>query len=76
VPPAKTPWKPPFWLIGLDMAAVALLFLGLSMRYAPGGSLTRSLPPTMELPFLIVGGALLALGSVVAVRMVLGHRRR
>jgi len=68
---AKTPWKPPFWLIAVDLLAAMMLFLGFALRSGP----LAGLPQTAALPLMVVGGALLGLCAVVAVRLVLAQRR-
>lgn len=74
--PPNTPWKPPVWLIGLDVIAMALLGLGLWMRFDPEGPLARSLPESARLAVLVVGGGLFAACWALLVGSVLDHQRR
>lgn len=74
--PANAPWKPPVWLIGLDTIAVALLGLGLWMRFDPEGPLARSLPESGRLAVLVVGGGLFTVCCALLAGSVLDHQRR
>ncbi|MFD0725553.1 hypothetical protein [Lysobacter brunescens] len=75
-PPANAPWKPPVWLIGLDVIAMVLLGLGLWMRFDPEGPLARSLPESARLAVLVVGGGLFAVCWALLMGSVLDHHRR
>ncbi len=69
------PWRPPFWLILLDLAGMAGLALGLNLQYAPEAPLIPGLPAAIKMPLLVIGGVLLLLGSGIAVRSAIAHRR-
>lgn len=75
-PPANTAWKPPVWLIGLDVIAMVLLGLGLWMHFDPAGPLARSLPESARLAVLVVGGGLFAVCWALLMGSVLDHQRR
>ncbi|MCL1634343.1 hypothetical protein M2650_06805 [Luteimonas sp. SX5] len=70
-----TPWRPPFWLIFLDLIGMVSLALGLNLHYAPQAPLIPGLPAAIKVPLLVFGGAIIAMGSIIAVRLVLAHRR-
>ena len=76
IPPANTPWKPPVWLLGLDIIAMVLLGLGLWMWVDPEGPLARSLPESARLAMLVVGGGLFAVCWALLVGSILDHQRR
>jgi hypothetical protein len=76
ITPPNAPWKPPVWLIGLDVIAMVLLGLGLWMRFDPESPLARSLPETARLAVLVVGGGLFAVCWALLTGSVLDHTRR
>jgi hypothetical protein len=71
----KSAWKPPIPLLALDFLGVALLCLGLLMQFAPESAVSQTLPPTLRVPLLIVGGALFVIGWVGLILSLLNHRR-
>ncbi len=73
---ALAPWKPPFWLLALDIAGVVLLGLGLHVHYAPGSTTVARALESLALPLTVLGGLMVAAGSVLALLQVLAHRRR
>jgi len=68
------PWRPPFWLLFLDLAGIACVALGLNLHYAPDAPLIPGLPAAMKLPLLAIGAAVLIAAAVAAVRSILAHR--
>lgn len=74
-PGAAAPWKPPFWLLAVDMVGIGVLMLGLVMHYAPETPVAQMLPPTARLPLLVIGGLILGFCSIASVMSVLAHRR-
>lgn len=72
----STPWKPPVALLALDGLGTVILAAGLMMHYAPEGPLAGVLPPAAAMPLMVVGGCMLAAGSIWAVKSVFAHRRR
>ena len=75
-PPANAPWKPPVWLIGLDVIAMVLLGLGLWMHFVPDSGPARSLSESARLAVLVVGGGLFAVCWVLLMVSALDHARR
>lgn len=71
----KTPWKPPLWLLALDIGGFLLLGLGLVLHYVPGTALSQALPGTLRLPLLIIGGCMFAAGWSGMLFSLLAHRR-
>ena len=69
-----TPWRPPFWLILLDLAGMACLALGLNLHYAPEAPLIPGLPAAIKLPLLAIGVLVLVFAAAVAVRSILAYR--
>jgi hypothetical protein len=76
MPSAKTPWKPPLGLLALDVLGFGLLSIGLVMQFAPETSLAQTLPGTLRLPLLIIGGGMAAVGWVGMLNSLLAYRRR
>ena len=74
--PPNTAWKPPVWLLGLDVVGMLLLGLGLWMRFDPEGPLARSLPESGRLAVLVVGAGLFAVCWALLVGSLLDHQRR
>ena len=73
-PPA--PWKPPVALLALDALGTVVLGAGLMLHYAPEGPLAGVLAPAAAMPLMVVGGCMLAAGSIWAVKSVFANRRR
>ncbi len=71
----KIPWKPPIWLLALDIGGFLLLGLGLVLHYVPGTALSQALPDTLRLPLLIIGGCMFAAGWGGMLLSLLTHRR-
>ncbi|MFZ2752862.1 MAG: hypothetical protein WAZ48_05390 [Lysobacteraceae bacterium] len=71
----KNPWKPPMWLLALDIGGFLLLGLGLAMHYLPGTAVSQALPATLRLPLLIIGGGMFAAGWGGMLLSLLVHRR-
>ncbi len=71
----RIPWKPPLWLLALDIGGFLLLGLGLVMYYLPQAAVSQALPATLRLPLLIIGGCMFAAGWGGMLLSLLTHRR-
>jgi hypothetical protein len=78
MPPVRpaTPWKPPLWLLALDLVGMLLLAGGLILQFAPDSGLAAALPPTLRLPLLAIGGTCFMVGWVGLLLSILEHRRQ
>ncbi len=73
---APVRWKPPIWLLVLDVASLLVLTLGLLMQFSPESAVAQALPPAAKLPLLVIGGAAFALCWFALMRSVLSAQRR
>lgn len=71
----RSPWKPPYWLLALDFAGIALLGLGLHAHYAPGAAVLATAVAPLRLPLMVVGGLMLAAGTVLVMVLLLQRMR-
>ncbi|MCY7313723.1 MAG: hypothetical protein LH491_08900 [Pseudoxanthomonas sp.] len=69
-----TPWKPPLWLLSLDLLGVLFLAAGLLLHFAPDTGLAAVFPPLLKLPLIVLGGVMLLAGVVLLLKTVVGHR--
>jgi len=63
----------PLWLLLVDFVGMLLLGGGLAAQFAPDTALAAILLP-FKLPLLVVGGVLMGLGMLLAMRVVLQQR--
>ena len=75
MPPARTPWKPPLWLLAVDFVGVIALGIGLFIHYNPHSALAAGPVGALKWPLLAAAVPLLLLGWIGALRLALARRR-
>jgi hypothetical protein len=74
--PARPPWKPPPWLLALDVVGVLLLAGGLVLQFAPESGIAMALPAALRVPLLALGATVFLAAWVGLLVSLLEHRRR
>ena len=73
--PARTRWKPPLWLLAVDVVGLVALGIGLFIHYNPHTALASGPAAALKWPLIVAAVPLLLLGWVSALRLALAHRR-
>jgi hypothetical protein len=75
MPPTRTRWKPPVWLIVVDALGLLALGSGLFIHYNPHSALATGPAAALKWPLIVAAVPLLLVGWVSALRLALAHRR-